>query len=103
MGGKVQGDWPLVGRAAELHRLRQLIATAGTAGVVIAGPAGVGKTHLATEALKVAEATGLCTARVTATRAAATLPLGALAGLLPARHHGETGGVDDRSDLLRRS
>ena len=103
MGGRVQGDWPLVGRSAELHRLRRLISTDGAAGVVIAGPAGVGKTRLAAEALKVAESAGLYTARVTATRAAATLPLGALAGLLPARHHGETGGVDDRSDLLRRS
>jgi DNA-binding CsgD family transcriptional regulator len=102
MRGKVQGDWPLVGRSAELHQVRGLI-TAGAAAVVIAGPAGVGKTRLAAEALKLADAAGLCTARVTATRAAATLPLGALAGLLPAGHHGESGGVDDRADLLRRS
>src|SRR5581483_4484689 len=103
MGGHRQADWPLVGRAAELHRLRGLITTEGVFGVVIAGAAGVGKTRLALEALHHAEASGLFTVRVTATRAAASLPLGALAGVLPAGHHGEGGGVDDRADLLRRS
>src|SRR5437764_15035223 len=103
MGGRAQRDWPLVGRTAELHRLRRLITTEAAGGVATAGPAGVGKTRLAMEALHAAEGSGQFTARVTATRAAATLPLGAVAGLLPARHHGETGGVDDRADLLRRS
>lgn len=70
---------------------------------MIAGPAGVGKTRLALEALRLAEAAGMAAARVTATKAAAALPFGALAPLLPAAHHGETGGVDDRADLLRRS
>ncbi|MDQ1503950.1 MAG: hypothetical protein QOD57_1677 [Actinomycetota bacterium] len=103
MGGDPGGEWPLIGRGAELQRLRRLITTGDVPGVVIAGPAGVGKTRLALEALRLAESAGLFTARVTATRAAAALPLGALAGLLPARHHGEMGGVDDRADLLRRS
>src|SRR3981189_3741748 len=83
---------------------------------MIAGPAGVGKTRLALEGLRLAESAGLAleslrraesaglaAARVAATRAASTLPFGALAPLLPATHHGETGGVDDRADLLRRS
>ena len=103
MGGKRTEDWPLVGRAAELHRLHDLVAGSDSPGVMIAGPAGVGKTRLALEALRLAEAAGMGTARVTATRAAAALPFGALAPLLPAAHHGETGGVDDRADLLRRS
>lgn len=102
MGGKRGEDWPLVGRAAELHRLHDLV-TSDRAGVMIAGPAGVGKSRLALETLRLAEAAGMATARVTATRAAASLPFGALAPLLPAAHHGETGGVDDRADLLRRS
>jgi DNA-binding CsgD family transcriptional regulator len=97
------GDWPLVGRAGELHRLHDLVTAGDSAGVMLAGPAGVGKTRLALECLGLAESAGLVTARVTATRAAASLPFGALAPLLPARHHGETGGVDDRADLLRRS
>src|SRR2546423_8152178 len=70
---------------------------------MIAGPAGVGKTRLALEGLRLAEAAGMVGVRVTATRAAAALPFGALAPLLPAAHHGETGAVDDRADLLRRS
>jgi DNA-binding CsgD family transcriptional regulator len=103
VGGKRGEDWPLVGRAAELHRLHDLVTSSDAAGVMVAGPAGVGKTRLALEGLRLAEAAGLAIARVTATRAAADLPFGALAPMLPAAHHGETGGVDDRADLLRRS
>ena len=103
MGGEVRRDWPLVGRGVELHRLHDLVTDGKSPGVMVAGPAGVGKTRLALECLRLAEAAGLATARVTATRAAAALPFGALAPLLPASHHGETGGVDDRADLLRRS
>lgn len=87
-----------------MHRLHDLVLGGDSPGVMIAGPAGVGKTRLALEGLRLAEAAGMATARVTATRAAASLPLGALAPLLPATHHGQTGGgVDDRADLLRRS
>jgi DNA-binding CsgD family transcriptional regulator len=103
VGGKRGEDWPLVGRAAELHRLHDLVAGGDSPGVMIAGPAGVGKTRLALEGLRLAEAAGMAIARITATRAAASLPFGALAPLLPAAHHGETGAVDDRADLLRRS
>src|SRR5256885_4894812 len=103
VGGKRGEDWPLVGRAAELHRLHDLVVGSDSPGVMIAGPAGVGKTRLALEGLRLAEAAGMVGVRVTATRAAAALPFGALAPLLPAAHHRETGGVDDRADLLRRS
>jgi len=72
-------------------------------GVVLAGPAGVGKTRLALEGLRLAEQAGLATARVTATRSVAGLPLGALAPLLPAADHRDVGMVDDRVELLRRS
>ena len=102
MGGE-KLEWPLVGRSGELHRLRRLVSDGETPGVVIAGSAGVGKTRLALECVRLADKAGLATVRITATRAAAALPLGALAALLPAGHHGETGGVDDRGDLLRRS
>jgi DNA-binding CsgD family transcriptional regulator len=63
----------------------------------------VGKTRLAVEALQRAEQAGMATARVTATRSAAGLPLGALAPLLPAADHRDVGMVDDRVELLRRS
>lgn len=51
--------------------------------MVLAGTAGVGKTRLGAEVLRLAEAQGYATARVLATRASAGLPLGALAPLLP--------------------
>jgi DNA-binding CsgD family transcriptional regulator len=71
-------------------------------GLALAGSAGVGKTRLALEYLQDAERSGAAVVRVVATRAAAPLPLGAFDPLLPAFHHGEAAGVDDRADLIRR-
>ncbi|MFN2536146.1 MAG: AAA family ATPase [Pseudonocardiaceae bacterium] len=48
--------WPLTGRVKELSRISGLTRRRdGPAGVVLAGPAGVGKTRLAREALAAAE------------------------------------------------
>lgn len=96
-------EWPFVGRGEVLRELRTLLLAEGSRGIVLAGPSGVGKTRLAVECLRVAERALLATARVTASRAAAGIPFGALAPLLPAVHHGDSGAVDDRADLLRRS
>src|SRR5207244_2921737 len=60
-----------------------LLARRESAGVIVSGEAGVGKTRLAAEAVRAAEAAGCATFRVTATRAAATIPFGAFAQLLP--------------------
>ena len=76
------GDWPLIGRTTELQRVRGLLAK-GSGGVVLSGPAGVGKTRLATECLGFAPEYGFSTIRITATRAAASVPFGAFAALLP--------------------
>ncbi|MEU5695469.1 LuxR C-terminal-related transcriptional regulator [Actinosynnema sp. NPDC020468] len=65
--------WPFTGRAAELAAVRRALRGAG---LVVAGPAGVGKTRLLEEA-----APGRL---VRATSASRTIPLGALAPLLPA-------------------
>jgi len=71
-------------------------------GVVLAGPAGAGKTRLAQECLARAEASGLPTAQVAASRAAAKLPFGAVAPLLPAAGWRAAGaGPPERADLLR--
>lgn len=94
-------EWLFAGRADELKRLRQLVIRTESGGVVLAGPSGVGKTRLAVECLRLAERAGVVTARVTATRAAAELPFGALAPLLPDTDR-VPGAVDDRADLLRR-
>lgn len=59
------------------------IGRAEVAGVVLAGDAGVGKTRLGDECLAIAEKAGFTTARALATRATSTIPLGALAPLLP--------------------
>jgi DNA-binding CsgD family transcriptional regulator len=74
--------WPLVGRAPELKQVDRLIRAGGRA-IVIAGPAGVGKTRLAAECLEVAASRGFVPLRVAATRAAANLPFGPFASLVP--------------------
>jgi hypothetical protein len=52
---------------------------------VLAGAAGVGKTRLASEAAKAASGLGLTTAHVVGSRAAASIPFGPFAPLLPVR------------------
>jgi hypothetical protein len=68
----------LVGRREELGRIAQA-RRHGAGGVLLVGEPGVGKTSLATEALAEAQDEGSVTARAVATRAAADIPLGALA------------------------
>ncbi|HWM12829.1 MAG TPA: LuxR family transcriptional regulator [Solirubrobacteraceae bacterium] len=89
--------WPLVGREAELDRIAGA-RTAQSSGVVVSAPAGVGKSRLARHAVQTAEDDGAVTSWVQGTRSAATVPLGAFAGLIP---------TDVRSDepleLMRRS
>jgi DNA-binding NarL/FixJ family response regulator len=73
---------PLIGRHGELRELERSRA-AGDVGLVLAGPAGVGKSSLARAALTEAEAAGAATLWIQATRSAAAIPLGAFAGVLP--------------------
>lgn len=87
--------WPLVGRTDELRQVTELLRT-GRGGVVLAGPAGVGKTRLATECLEVAASQGFVPLRVPATQGAAALPFGAYASLLP-----DLGPAIDRPQVLR--
>jgi DNA-binding CsgD family transcriptional regulator len=73
----------LTGRDDELALVRRALSGAGNhSGVVIAGAAGVGKTWLAREALRRAEASGECTKWIVGTESARALPLGAFIGLL---------------------
>ena len=82
--------WPLAGRDEELRRVVAAIRP-GAAGIVVAGPAGVGKTRLAREALAVSRSRG-ATVWAHGSTAARPLPLGAFAGLLdvPAGDAAET-------------
>lgn len=95
-------QWPLVGRETELSLLEGLLTGGRSRGAVLVGAAGMGKTRLAQECLEVAHRLGMATARVTAMRAAAEIPFGALAPLLPSIPLEESGGVSARADLLRR-
>jgi DNA-binding CsgD family transcriptional regulator len=62
----------------------QVLSDDSVGGVVVAGPAGVGKTRLALEVAELAAADGCAVEWVRATRSAASIPLGAFAPLLPA-------------------
>lgn len=89
--------WPLIGRDAQLRAIKSAIASPATAGVVLVGASGVGKTRLMSEAVARAAAHGRETAWVVATAASASIPLGPLLHLLPST------GLDPASqlDLLR--
>jgi DNA-binding CsgD family transcriptional regulator len=78
----ISGD-PLAGRDSELGTIRRALSGAGKhSGVVIAGAAGVGKTRLAREVLRRAEASGERTKWIVGTESACALPLGAFIGAL---------------------
>ena len=79
----MQLDWPLVGRSGDLDRVAVALGNPDCSGVVFIGPGGVGKTRLANECLALAEQTGFSTAKAVATRSTSSIPLGALAPLLP--------------------
>ncbi len=93
-------DWPIVGRDEELDLVvRELVERERS--VVIAGPAGVGKSRVAREAVARA-AEGAATRVVTATLSAATTPLGALLGVLRGAEGGAAADGVDRAGLFRR-
>jgi DNA-binding CsgD family transcriptional regulator len=87
----MERSWPLTGRDEELRRVAAAIRR-GAAGIVVAGPAGVGKTRLAREALAVSGGRGATVVWAHGSTAARPLPLGAFAGLLdvPAGDAAET-------------
>ncbi|MGW1617273.1 LuxR C-terminal-related transcriptional regulator [Streptomyces sp. NPDC002285] len=76
--------WPLAGREEELEAFAAAWAGQGLQALVVFGPAGVGKSRLAEECLSRAAKGSWKAARVRATAAAAAVPLGALAHLIPA-------------------
>src|SRR5215469_15228427 len=75
--------WPLVGRDGELASFAAAWAARHCHGVVVCGPAGIGKTRLAEECLARSARAGFNGGRATATAAAAAVPLGAIAHLIP--------------------
>lgn len=77
------GEAPLVGREAELEEITSAFRVSQRAAVVIAGRAGVGKSRLAGEVASAMAVAGWNTAHVIATAAAAAVPFGSFATLLP--------------------
>jgi hypothetical protein len=71
--------WPLIGRRAELEVFETALCSGERTGLLIYGPAGVGKTRLADECLQWAAASGHPTEHVTGSRTTMALPLGAVA------------------------
>ncbi|MET9337890.1 LuxR C-terminal-related transcriptional regulator [Nonomuraea sp. NPDC003804] len=78
--------WPFAGRRHELDDLVRLARDPTAQGVIIAGPAGVGKSRLAGEVLTRFHAAKVTTLRIRATKAASSIPNGALADLIPPQH-----------------
>ncbi len=78
---EMERSWPLTGRDEELRNVVAAIRP-GAAGIVVAGPAGVGKTRLAREALAVHGARRATVVWAHGSTAARPFPLGAFAGLL---------------------
>jgi DNA-binding NarL/FixJ family response regulator len=76
--------WPLVGRDPELAMISSARSDRSCCGVVVSASAGVGKSRLAREACAEAQAIGMPTLWAQATASSATIPLGALAALIPA-------------------
>src|SRR3954447_18619791 len=98
---RMTAQWPLTGRSAQLEELGRHYRDAARAGVVLHGPAGVGKTRLAEEALRLAERGGRRVERAVGHPATREIPLGALAHLLPADLTADLGiGDDERTGLF---
>lgn len=95
-------SWPLTARSALVERVGRRYADGDSCGVVLTGPAGVGKTRLAHEL--VSAAAGRSTAWVAGHPATQPIPLGAFAHLLPAELTRDVGiDDDDRAGLFHRA
>jgi len=93
-----QVAWPFVGRGEELAWVAAQRRAGGGCGVVVSGAAGVGKTRLARELLAAGAGAGDGGASewVQGTRAAASIPLAAFAGVVPPQ-----AGAGDRLHLFQ--
>lgn len=86
-------SWPFSGRTGQIGTIESWIADPDVAGVVVSGPAGVGKSRTVREALRAANG-GLEARWVVAARSARDLPLGAFSGWIPQ-------GVKDTVHMIR--
>jgi DNA-binding NarL/FixJ family response regulator len=82
-GGISDDAWVLTGRDAELQFIVKRLVERVPHCIVVTGDPGVGRTRLAKEALAAAREAGWRTLSATGTGAAAAVPLGAMAHLIP--------------------
>jgi DNA-binding CsgD family transcriptional regulator len=83
MGTALTGEIPLICREAELDPVLAALEGTVPAAFVLAGPAGVGKTRLASEVVKLAEARGFAVAHASGSRSTIPIPFGPFAPFLP--------------------
>ena len=86
--------WPLIGRSEEMRTIDAVILAPDVVGIVVRGPAGVGKSRVAREALSAAASQGCETRWVVGTSSARAIPLGAFTAWAQP-------GVTDTVQLLR--
>jgi DNA-binding winged helix-turn-helix (wHTH) protein len=98
-------SWPLLGRAGELEAINDAFVAGRIGGVLLTGPAGVGKTRLAVECLRLAQQAGVLVARVSGHPETKSLPLAAVAHVLPPDVVAATGpeGELDRAGVFLRA
>jgi DNA-binding NarL/FixJ family response regulator len=98
----VSARWPLTARAGCIERLARAYTERVSGGVVLTGPAGVGKTRIGEELLVLSGSRPR--ARAVGHTATQSIPLGAFAHLLPAEMARDIGlGDDDRVALFHQA
>lgn len=70
-------SWPLIGRTEQMRTIMSSIAAPDSAGVIVSGEAGVGKSRVAQEAIAAAESKGFEARWVVGASSAKSIPLGA--------------------------
>jgi DNA-binding CsgD family transcriptional regulator len=87
-------SWPLIGRTKEMRTIQAAILASDASGIVVHGPAGVGKSRIAREALSATESQGCESRWAVGTSSARAIPLGAFTAWAQS-------GVTDTVQLLR--
>ena len=75
--------WSLVGRDVPLRRAMDVLEMGTASGVILAGPAGVGKSRLAAEVARLAETEGFHVVAVSGSPSTRAVPFGAFVHLVP--------------------
>jgi DNA-binding CsgD family transcriptional regulator len=87
-------SWPLTGRTEEMRAIEAAFSDTDVAGILVCGPAGVGKSRVAREALSGAASHGWETRWTVGTSSARAIPLGAFTAWAPSE-------VTDTVQLVR--